>query len=101
MNHEKHEKNEKIVYKEESYKIQGAIFEVYREMGSGFLEAVYQECPETEFTKRGIPFEPQVNIHLRYKENVLQQYYRADIICYGKIIDSGSNRLIMSSLPGF
>lgn len=35
-----------IVYKQESYQIQGAIFEVYREMGSGFLEAVYQECLE-------------------------------------------------------
>ena len=35
---------EKILYKDECYSIQGAIFEVYNEMGSGFLEAVYQEC---------------------------------------------------------
>lgn len=39
---------EKILFKEECYEIQGAIFEVYREMGCGFLEAVYQECLEKE-----------------------------------------------------
>jgi len=38
-----------ILYKNECYQIQGAIFEVYREMGCGFLEAVYQECLEREF----------------------------------------------------
>ena len=42
MNHEKHESDEKILFKEESLAIQGAIFEVYREMGTRFLEAVYQ-----------------------------------------------------------
>ena len=40
----------------ESYRIRGAIFEVYREMGCGFLESVYQECLEKEFGKQEIPF---------------------------------------------
>lgn len=40
-----------ILYKEECYQIQGAVFEVYREMGGGFLEAVYQECLGKEFLK--------------------------------------------------
>jgi len=35
-----------LKYKPESYKIRGAIFEVYKEKGCGFLEAVYQECLE-------------------------------------------------------
>lgn len=35
------------------------VFEVYREMGCGFLEAVYQECLEKELHKRGIPFAAQ------------------------------------------
>ncbi len=48
-----------IVYKDESYSIQGAIFDVYREMGNGYLEAVYQECLELEFENRGIPFVSQ------------------------------------------
>ena len=50
MNHEKHERHEKILFKDECYRIQGAIFEVYREMGCGFLEAVYQECLEKELS---------------------------------------------------
>ena len=59
MNHERHEEHERIILKDESYAIQGAIFEVYREMGSGFLEAVYQECLLKEFHRGGIPFQAQ------------------------------------------
>jgi len=54
-----------LIYKEEVYKIQGAIFEVNREMGNGFLEAVYQECLERELNARGIPFESQKELNLR------------------------------------
>jgi GxxExxY protein len=48
--------NEKILYKDESYTIQGAVFEVYREMGCGFLENVYQECLEKEFKIHNVDF---------------------------------------------
>ena len=48
--------SEKILYKAEYYTIQGAIFEVYREMGCGFLEAIYQECSEQEPHHKQIPF---------------------------------------------
>src|ERR1035438_1955082 len=57
----------RIVFKDESYAIQGAIFEVYREMGCGFLESVYQECLEKELSARGIPFEAQQELRLHYK----------------------------------
>jgi GxxExxY protein len=57
----------KIIYKDESYTISGAVFDVYREMGCGFLEAVYQECLEKEFTLRQIPFQAQVELPLIYK----------------------------------
>ncbi len=53
-----------ILYKEESYEIQGAIFEVYKELGSGFLEAVYQESLCKEFTSRGIPYLSQPELTL-------------------------------------
>jgi len=87
MNHEIHERHEnKIIFKEESYAIQGAVFEVYREMGCGFLEAVYQECLEKEFSKRGIPFTAQKELKLMYKDKLLQQTYKPDFICYNKII---------------
>jgi GxxExxY protein len=85
-NHEKHEQHEKILFKEECYVIQGAIFEVYREMGCGFLEAVYQECLERELIARDIPFQPQAELRLTYKGLVLKQTYKPDFICHGKII---------------
>ena len=78
--------NEKILFKEECYEIQGAIFAVYREMGCGFLEAVYQECLEKELRKRGVPFVAQQELQLTYKGEVLQQTYKPDLICYGQII---------------
>ncbi len=77
---------EKILYKEEGFAIQGAIFEVYREMGAGFLEAVYQECLEKEFDRRGIPYQRKVELTLSYKGEKLIKTYEADLICYGKII---------------
>ncbi len=79
-------KNDKLLFKEESYKIQGAIFEVYREMGCGFLEAVYQECLELELSRRKIPFQSKVSIKLSYKGEQLTQTYQPDFICYNKII---------------
>lgn len=75
-----------ILFKEEVYAIQGAVFEVYREMGCGFLEAVYQECLEKELAARDIPFETKKQLSLEYKGEVLQQVYRPDFICYGNII---------------
>lgn len=75
-----------IIYREESYRIMGACFEVYKAKGSGFLEAVYQECLELEFGDQDIPFEAQPRLNLTYKERSLQQTYSSDFICYGKII---------------
>lgn len=86
VNHEIHERHEKILYKDECYAIQGAIFEVYREMGCGFLEAVYQECLERELTTRDIPFVTQPDLALNYKGVPLKQIYKPDYICFGKII---------------
>ena len=78
--------SQEIIYKNESYAIQGAIFEVYREIGTGFLEAVYQECLEIELQKRNIPFVAQPELSLNYKGKPLKQKYQPDIICYDKII---------------
>jgi GxxExxY protein len=75
-----------LLYRDESYLIRGAVFEVYREMGCGFLEAVYQECLQREFCKQGIQFVSQAELILFYKQEKLQQIYKADFICYGKII---------------
>ncbi|MEW6259479.1 MAG: GxxExxY protein [Thermodesulfobacteriota bacterium] len=76
----------KLKLEEESYRIRGAVFEVYREMGCGFLEAVYQECLEKEFAKSGIHFVAQAELTLQYKGEPLNQTYKPDFICFGKII---------------
>ena len=74
------------LYKDESYAIMGACFEVYREKACGFLEGVYQECLAMEFRSRGIPFVEQPALGLTYKGQPLQQTYRPDFVCYEKII---------------
>ncbi|HEY8035159.1 MAG TPA: GxxExxY protein [Methylobacter sp.] len=73
-------------YREECYQIQGAVFDVYREMGCGFLEAVYQECLGKELLKRKIPFVAQQELRLFYKGEVLRQTYIPDFICHDSII---------------
>ena len=75
-----------IVYKEESYLIMGACFEVYKEMGCGFLEPVYQECLEMEFALQGLLFKPQHELTLKYKERPLKQIYIPDFLVLDKII---------------
>ena len=49
--------NQPMIYPEECYAIRGAIYEVYRELGNGFREEVYQQCLERELASRGIPFD--------------------------------------------
>jgi GxxExxY protein len=75
-----------IVYKDESYRIMGACFEVYKEKGCGFLESVYQECLELEFGFQDVPFVPQLQLALNYKGRPLKQSYVPDFVCYDKII---------------
>ncbi len=94
MNHEKHKERieparntrKDLLYKEETYVIRGAIFEVYREMGCGFLEPVYQECLEKELRAQNIPFISQQELKLIYKGEELEQTYKPDFICFEKII---------------
>lgn len=75
-----------FIYKEESYAIHGALFAVHRELGVGFLERVYQDALEYEFRARGIPYEREKKIQIMYKGKPLGEPYRADFVCYGKII---------------
>ena len=75
-----------FLYKEESYKILGAAFAVHRELGCGFLERVYQDALEYELSARGIPYEREKKIQIMYKGKPLGEPYRADFVCYNKII---------------
>jgi len=75
-----------ILLKDEVYAIVGAAIEVHRDLGSGFLEAVYQEALEIELTKRSIPFESQKALPIFYKGEKLAKEYVADLICLGQIV---------------
>lgn len=76
----------KILFKDESYQIIGACMKVHRTLGTGFLEAVYEEALEKEFQNQKIPFKKQVNLDLYYGSQKLKKYYRADFVCYDTII---------------
>ncbi|MFZ1702207.1 MAG: GxxExxY protein [Pyrinomonadaceae bacterium] len=75
-----------IIYREESYKIMGACFEVYKEKGRGFTEPVYQECLQIEFQRQGIPFVAQPILELEYKGTKLEQSFKPDFVCFGCIV---------------
>jgi GxxExxY protein len=75
-----------IVFKEESFAIVGECFEVHNEIGSGFLEAVYQECLAIEIGLRGIPFRSKSQLSLTHKGRTLTKTYEPDFDCFGKII---------------
>ena len=65
----------RIIFKQESYRIIGACYEVYKEKGCGFLEAVYQECLSLEFKEQGIPQVEKPRLRLWYKGRLLTQEY--------------------------
>jgi GxxExxY protein len=76
----------KLLHEKETYQILGACFEVYKDKGCGFLEAVFQECLELELGIQGIPFLPQPELQLSYKGHILKQRYKPDFICYGTVL---------------
>ena len=75
-----------IVYKDESFKIIGACMKVHAGLGGGFLENVYHEALESEFHNQSIPYESQKKLVLFYNDVQLKKYYKADFLCYEKII---------------
>mgnify|MGYP001368898663 CR=1 FL=1 len=75
-----------MVFRDESYRIIGACFEVYKDKGNGFLEAVYQECLAIEFVDQQVPFTEQPRLQLTYKGRELRQTYTPDFLCFGQIV---------------
>jgi GxxExxY protein len=69
-----------------TYQIIGAALEVHKELGCGFLEAVYQEALGREFSFQGIPFKSQPVIQINYKGEPLNKTYHPDFICYDEVV---------------
>ena len=77
--------NAKLIYEEETYALRGAIFEVYKTLGDGYLEEVYQNALEEELKLRGIPLAAKKELHIMYKGRDCG-LYEPDFICFDKII---------------
>ncbi len=75
-----------IIYKKECYDIIGAALRVYKVLGPGFVEAVYQEALQREFNRRIIPYQREKEINIYYGDEILDIKFRPDFICYDKII---------------
>lgn len=75
-----------LIYKQESYDVMGACFEVYKEMGSGFVEPIYHECLEREMNLRSIPFVHHAGLALTYKGQPLKLAYETDFVTHSKIV---------------
>jgi GxxExxY protein len=69
-----------------TYAIIGAAMEVHSHLGSGFLEPIYQEALEIELADRQIPFQPQLELSVRFKGHILQAEYKPDFICYEGVV---------------
>lgn len=78
--------NKDILFADECYQLVGAAFEVYNELGSEFLEPVYQEAYEFELSERQIAFVAQPQLKIQYKEYTLEKEYFADLIAHQEIL---------------
>lgn len=75
-----------LLFKQETYEIVGAAMEVYNELGSGFLEAVYHEALQLELKSRGIEALHQVELPILYKGKPLTKRYVCDVLCFSQIL---------------
>lgn len=74
------------LYQQEGYDFMAAVFEVYNEMGSGFLEEIYHESLELELRSRGIPFVSKPTLSIYYKGAPLKKQYYPDLIVIDQIL---------------
>lgn len=74
------------LFEQEGYDLMGAAFEVYNEMGNGYLEEVYQECLEQELESRHIPFASKTELTIQYKGHPLRKRYIPDLVVHGEIV---------------
>lgn len=77
--------NTDLLYGDITYKIRGAIFSVYNELGYGHKEQVYQKALEKELKERNIPFEKEANLNVKYKNEKVGNY-RPDFVIEEKVI---------------
>ena len=84
---------DKLLYRDEVYAIQGALFDVYKTMGNMWGEEVYQQCLEKELSLRNIPFEAKKELPIFYKGEKIEKKYIPDVFCFGRRTPSADSQL--------
>ena len=70
----------KLLYENLTYKIIGAAKEVYRELGPGYLESVYEDALCYELDLLDIPYQRQIDLDVNYKTAIFKRKFRADLL---------------------
>jgi GxxExxY protein len=76
----------KLLFEELTYKIIGAAKEVYKELGNGFLESVYEDALCYELDMQKIPYDRQIEIDVKYKNAIFERKFRADLLVDSKVL---------------
>ena len=74
------------MYEDEGYKLMGAAFEVFNQLGYGMAEEVYQQCLEIELKHRGIAFRTKHRLSLAYKGKPIEKVYIPDLFVFDAIV---------------
>ena len=74
------------MYEDEGYKLMGAAFEVYNQLGYGMAEEIYQQSLEIELAARGIPFQSKCVLAAYYKDRLLDTCYKPDLLVSNSIV---------------
>ena len=69
-----------------TYEIRGAIYDVYKNLGPGLLESVYEEAMVYELQKRGLKVERQVEVPIHYDGHILKTALRIDLLVEGRVV---------------
>ena len=74
------------LYKDEGYRLMGAAFEVYNQLGAHLVESIYQAAFEKELGLQGIPYESQRRLDVYYKGEKLNLCFVPDLIVFNEIV---------------
>lgn len=77
--------DKKLIYADITYKVRGAIFNVYNQLGYGHKEQVYQKALEKEFSEINLPFKREISLNVSYKNEIVGNY-RPDFVVDDRVI---------------
>ena len=77
---------DKLLYEELTYKIIGAGQEVYKELGPGYLESVYEDALCYELNSLNIDYQRQLELDVHYKDVIFEHRFRADLLVDKKVL---------------